>query len=68
MKNVKRHLSTLLKSFDTIVFIAKTLSCITLSLTGISLIAISLSSSIGCGLAISNKVLYEIFMQKYNKN
>ena len=36
--------------------------------TGISLIAIPISTGIACGLTISNKVLYEIVMQKYNKN
>ena len=56
----------MLKSFDTLVIITTTSSSITLSFTGISLIAIPISSGIACGLTISNKVLYEI-MQKYNK-
>ena len=62
-----KTLTTILKSFDNIVFIATTLSSISLSLTGFGLIVIPISSSIACGLSITNKVLYEIVMQKYNK-
>ena len=60
-------LSTILKSFDTFVYIATTSSSTTLSLTGIGLIVIPLSSSIACGLTISKEIIYEIVMQKYNK-
>ena len=60
-------LTTIHKSFDTIVIIATTSSSISLSLTGFGLIVIPISSSIACGLSITNKVLYEIVMQKYNK-
>ena len=68
-KKYKKYktLTTILKSFDTIVIIATTSSSITLSLTGFGLIVIPISSSIACGLSITNKVLYEIVMQKYNK-
>ena len=68
-KNYKRYksLTTILKSFDTIVIIATTSSSITLSLTGFGLIVIPISSSVACGLTITNKVLYELVMQKYNK-
>ena len=61
----KKHktLSTILKAFDTIAIIAKTSSSITLSLTGFELIVIPISSSIACGLTISNEVIYEIVMQ-----
>ena len=57
----------MIKSFDTIVFIALTSSSITLSLTGIGLIVVPISSFIACGLTISNKILYEVALQKYNK-
>ena len=62
-----RTMTTILKSFDTIVTIATTSSSISLSLTGFGLIVIPISSSIACGLSITNKVLNEIVMQKYNK-
>ena len=60
-------ITTKLKSFDTIDIIATTSSSITLSLTGIGLIVALISTAIACGLTISNKVLYEILMRKYNK-
>ena len=68
-KKYKKYktLTTLLKSFDTIVSIATTSSSITLSLTGFGLIVIPITSSFACGLTITNKVLYEIVMQKYIK-
>ena len=65
-KNYKTT-TTVLKSFDTIVIIALTSSSITLSLTGFVLIVIPISGSFACGLTITNKVLYEVVMQKYNK-
>ena len=68
-KKYKKYetLTTILKSFDTIVIIATTSSSITLSVTGIGLLAIPISAATACGLSITNKVLYEIVMQKYNK-
>ena len=60
-------MTTILKAFDIIVTIATTSSSISLSLTGFGLIVIPISNSIACGLSITNKVLYEIVMQKYNK-
>ena len=62
-----KTLSTILKSFDTIVFNTKTSSSIALSLTGFGLIVIPISISIACGLTISNKIINEIVMRKYNK-
>ena len=59
--------NTLLKSFDTIVFIATTSRSVTLTLTEIGLIAIPISSGIACGLIISIKVIYEIILSNYNK-
>ena len=68
-KKFKKYktLTTRLKSFDTFVIIATTSSSIMLSLTGIGLMAVPLSGSIACGLTISNKILYEIVIQKNNK-
>ena len=65
-KNYKM-ITTILKSFDTIVIIATTFSFITLSPPGIRLITIPISSGIACGLRISKKVIDEIFMLNYNK-
>ena len=60
-------ITTLLKSFDTFVNIATTSSSITLSLTGIGLIVIPISTASACALSIGNEVIYEIFINKYNK-
>ena len=65
-KNYKT-ITTILKSFDTFVIIATTSSSITLSLTGIGLIAIPISTATARGLSIGNKVLHEIITNKYNK-
>ena len=54
----------ILKSFDTIVILATTSSPLTLSLTGISLIVIPISTATACGLPIVNKVIYEIIVNK----
>ena len=62
-----KTLTTILKSFDTFVIIATTSSSITLSLTGIGLIAIPISTATACGLSIGNKVIYEIIINKNNK-
>ena len=65
-KNYKT-INTILKSFDTFVIIATTSSSITLSLTGISLIVIPISTASTCALSIGNKVIYEIIINKYDK-
>ena len=57
-----------MKSFDIFVIIATTSSSITLSLKGIGLIAISISTATACGLSIGTKVVCEIFISKYNKH
>ena len=59
--------TTILKSFDTFVTIATTSSCFTLSLTGIGLKAIPLSTATAFGLSIGYKVIYEIIINKHNK-
>ena len=56
-----------MKSFDIFVIIATTSSSITLSLTGIGLIVIPISTATACGLSIGNEVKYEIIINKYNK-
>ena len=68
-KNYKKYksLTTKLKSFDTFVIIATTSSSTTLSLRGIGLIAIPVSTATGCGLSIGNKVIFETVINKYNK-
>ena len=68
-KSKKKHkkYKTLIKSFDTFVIFITTLSSITLSLTGIGITAIPISTATTCGLPISIKVIFEIVMQKYNK-
>ena len=62
-----RTLTTILKSIDTFFVIATAWSSITLSLTGISLIVIPISTATACGLSIGNKILCEIIINKYNK-
>ena len=68
-KKYKKYktITTLLKSFDTFVIIATLSSSITLSLTGIALTAIPISTASACVLSIDNKVIYEIIINKYNK-
>ena len=68
-RNIRKYkiLAIVLKSLDKFVNFATTSSSITLSLTGICLIVIPILAGIACGLTISNKILYEIIMQKYNK-
>ena len=59
-------LTTYTNSIDTIVIIATTSSSITLSLTGIGLIVIPISTDIACGLTISDKVVHEVALQMYS--
>ena len=49
-------ITTIIKSFDTIVTIATKTSSITLSLTGIGLIAIPISTATAGGFSIGNNV------------
>ena len=68
-KKYKKYktITTILKSFDTFVIIATTSSSITLSLTGIGLIVIPISTASACALSIGKNVIYEIIVNKYNK-
>ena len=61
-------LTTILKSFDTIVNIASTSNSILLSLAGMGLIFMPISTDRACGISIGNKVMYEIVTQKYNED
>ena len=66
-KKYKKYetITTILKSFDTFVTITTTSSSITLSLTGIGLIKIPISTATESGLSFGKKVLYEIIINKY---
>ena len=68
-KKYKKYkaMTTILKSFDTFVIIATTSSSFTLSLRGIGLIVIPISTASACALSIGNKVIYEMIINKYNK-
>ena len=57
-------LTTILKSFDTILITATTSSSFTLSVIGMGLVAIPISFAIASGLSNNNKVVHEIIMQK----
>ena len=63
-----KTLTTKLKSFDIFVIIATTSSSVILSLTGNSLIAIPVSTASSCALSIGKKDIYEIIINKYNKD
>ena len=60
-------LPTILNSIDTFGIIATTSSSITLAVLEIGSIAKPISAARACGLTISNEVIHEIVMQKYNK-
>ena len=68
-KKYKKYktITTILKSFDTFVIIATTSSFVTLSLKGIGLIVIPISTASACALSIGNKVIYEMIINIYNK-
>ena len=64
-KNYKT-LNTVLESVDSIVIIATTSTSITLSVTGVGLIILPISAGIACILSLSNKILHELVINKYN--
>ena len=68
-KKYKKYktITTILKSFGTFVIIATTSSSFTISVTGIGLIAIPISTASACALSIGEKVIYEITINKHNK-
>ena len=66
-KNYKT-LNTALESVDSIIIIGATSTSITLSATGVDLIILPISAGIACTLSLSNKVLYKLIINKYNKD
>ena len=68
-KKYKKYktITTILESFDTFAIFAKLSNSITLSLTGIGLNVIPITTASACALSIGNKVLYEVIINKYNK-
>ena len=60
-------LTAILQSIDTLVIVATASSSITPNLTGFGLIVIPKSTGITCGLSVSNKVIYEVIINKYKK-
>ena len=65
-KNYKT-LNTILQSVDSIVIIAATSTSITLSVTGIGLIVLPISTGNACTLSLGNKILHKLIINKYNK-
>ena len=71
-KSKKRYknykiLNTVLESVDSIVIIGATSTSITLSINGIGLIILPISTGIACTLSLGNKVLHKLIINKYNK-
>ena len=65
-KNFKT-LHTILESVDSIVIITATSTSITLSITGIGLIVLPISTGIACTLSLGNKILHKLIINKFNK-
>ena len=65
-KNYKT-INTVLESVHSIVIVGATSTSITLSITGIGLIILPLSTGIACGLSLGNKLLHKLIINKYNK-
>ena len=59
-----KMLTTIFKPLDTFIIIATTSSSFSLSFTVNGLIVIPMSTGIAFGLTISNKVIYEIVIEK----
>ena len=64
-KNYKT-LNTVLESVDSIVIIGAMSFSITLSIIGIGLIVLPVSTGIACTLSLGNKIIHKIFINKYN--
>ena len=62
-----KTLNTVLESVDSIDIIGATSTSITLSITGIGLVILPISAGIACALSLSNKILHELIINKYNK-
>ena len=66
-KNYKT-LNTIIESVDSIVIIAATSTSIILCITVIGLIVLPISTGIDCTLALGNKVLHKLIINKDNNN
>ena len=66
-KNYKT-LNTTLEPVDSIVIIGATSTSITLSITGIGLMVLPISTGIACFVSLGNKVLHKLIINKYNKS
>ena len=64
---VYKTLNAILESVDTIVYIAATLTSLTLSTTGIGLNILPKSAGLACTQSLDNKVLHKLFINKYTK-
>ena len=64
-KNYKA-LNMILESVDSFVIIGATSTSLTLSITGIGLIVLPISTGIACTLPLANKVLHKEFINKFN--
>ena len=65
-KNYKT-LNTILESVDSIVITTATSTSITLSVTGVGLIVLPISTGIACTISLGNKVLHKLIINKHNK-
>ena len=59
--------TTIINFFDTFVISATTSSSITLSFTGIGLIALPISTATACELLIGKTVIYEVIVNRFKK-
>ena len=64
-KNYKT-LNTIIESVDSIVIVGATSTSITLSITGIGLIILPISTGVACTLSLCNKVLLKLIINKHN--
>ena len=68
-KRYKKYktLNTILESVDSIVILAATSTSITLSVTGIGLIVLPISTGLPCTLSLGNKIIHKLIINRYNK-
>ena len=66
-KNCKKTLTTIFESVDTEVIIGGTTKFVTLTVTGVGLMVMTSFARIVSALSLSNKVLPDIFINKFNR-
>ena len=68
-KRYKKYktLNTILELVDSIVIIGAMSTSITLSITGIGLITLPISTGFACTLSLGNKLLHKLIINKHNK-